>query len=164
MKKTVLLTMFWGSLLASYAAAAELYVAQNDPAANDKNSGTEAAPFKTIQAAVDTVKPGDTVYVKAGIYGEPVAITRGGKGNGRIVLSAWKDDRVILGCVPHALPGADQWQPVPGSKSFRTVLPEQTPDDMLLLVDDKAVITLYKAVPPKDDQAGWALTTRQRAR
>jgi len=135
--------------------AAEIFVAAGDAKADDKNPGTEALPFKTIQPAVDIAKPGDTVYVKAGIYSDPVAITRGGKGNGRIVLSAWKDDRVTLGCVPHALPAAEQWQPVPGSKSFRTVLPEQTPDDMLLLVDDKAVITLYKAVPPKDDQAGW---------
>ena len=64
MKRTMLFTMFFGSLLASYAVAAELYVDQNNPAAADKNPGTEAKPFKTIQAALDKAQPGDTVQAR----------------------------------------------------------------------------------------------------
>lgn len=45
-----------------------LYVSVTDPAASDDNPGTEAAPFKSIQAAAETAKPGDTVLIKAGAY------------------------------------------------------------------------------------------------
>ena len=37
MKRIMLFSMFCGSLLASYAMAAELYVDQNNPAAADKS-------------------------------------------------------------------------------------------------------------------------------
>ena len=50
------------------AGAAERFVDQKAPAADDRNPGTEAKPFKTIQTAVDVARPGDTIYVKAGLY------------------------------------------------------------------------------------------------
>src|SRR5215471_458288 len=42
------------------------------PTGNDHNSGTESAPFKTIQAAVNLAKPGTTIMVEAGTYHENV--------------------------------------------------------------------------------------------
>ena len=45
------------------ARAGNLFVDQANPKADDKNAGTLEAPFKTIQAAVDKAKPGDTVEV-----------------------------------------------------------------------------------------------------
>ena len=47
------------------AQAAALYVAPNG---SDNNSGTAAAPFATIQAAVNNAKSGDTVTLRAGTY------------------------------------------------------------------------------------------------
>jgi len=38
------------------------------PAGSDSNPGSEARPFKTIQKAADSVKPGDTVLVDDGVY------------------------------------------------------------------------------------------------
>ena len=87
MKRIMLFSMFCGSLLASYAMAAELYVDQNNPAAADKNPGTEAKPFRTIQAGVDTAKPGDTIWVKAGLYQDPVHIKKSGRPGEPITLS-----------------------------------------------------------------------------
>lgn len=58
--------------LAGAAWSADLYVAQKDPKADDKNPGTEAMPFKTIQPATDAARVGDTVYVKAGVYSDRV--------------------------------------------------------------------------------------------
>jgi hypothetical protein len=34
----------------------------------DKNPGTEDEPFETIRKACDVVKPGDTVYIRGGVY------------------------------------------------------------------------------------------------
>ena len=138
--------------------AAEIFVATGDAKADDKNPGTEALPFKTIQPAVNIAKPGDTINVKAGVYADPVRIFKhSGTADAFITLTAWKDDRVMLGNAPHPLPGADQWKPIPGTKSFQTVLPEPAPDDMLLLADDKPVVTQYKNTPPKDDQVVWGI-------
>jgi hypothetical protein len=38
------------------------------PAGSDSNPGSEARPFRTIQKAADSVKPGDTVLVDDGVY------------------------------------------------------------------------------------------------
>jgi parallel beta helix pectate lyase-like protein/uncharacterized protein DUF1565 len=58
------------------------------PTGSDSNPGSEARPFKTIQKAADSVKPGDTVLVGDGVYayGGPndchgkvvVCVSRGG--------------------------------------------------------------------------------------
>jgi hypothetical protein len=51
---------------------------------SDTNSGTQSAPFGTIQKAADTVNPGDTVLVADGTYtdtdgnGVVVYVRRGG--------------------------------------------------------------------------------------
>src|SRR5262249_12458482 len=38
------------------------------PTGADSNPGSEARPFRTIQKAADSVKPGDTVLVDDGVY------------------------------------------------------------------------------------------------
>jgi hypothetical protein len=48
---------------------------------NDSNPGTFAYPWRTIQHAANTVRPGDTVYVREGIYNESVNITASGSAN-----------------------------------------------------------------------------------
>ena len=60
-------------------AAGNTFVVNNQAAkASDKNPGTEAMPLKTIQAAANLARPGDTILVKAGIYREEVIPPRGG--------------------------------------------------------------------------------------
>ena len=45
-------------------------------------------------------KAGDTVYVKAGVYSDRVNIRTSGTPNFPITLTAWKDDRVLIGSEP----------------------------------------------------------------
>ena len=64
------------------------FVDGNNPAANDSNPGTESAPWRTIQKAANTVTPGDTVYVKTGVYDERVLINRDGTPGAKIAFKA----------------------------------------------------------------------------
>ena len=57
-----------------------LYVSQNDPKASDDNDGSEAAPFKTIQAAADKAVAGTHIIIGPGEYHECVSPKAGGNG------------------------------------------------------------------------------------
>ena len=63
--------------LAGVAEPAELFVAQED--LPPPTESRQAKPFKTIQAGVDAAKPGDTIWVKEGLYQDPVHITKSGR-------------------------------------------------------------------------------------
>ena len=115
-------------LVASSAFASQIFVAGNDPNANDTNPGTLEAPFKTIQAAMDKAQPGDTVQVRGGVYHENVRFKRGGSYNRGAIfdpqkssdiqwltLEAYKDEHVVLdGAV--TIP-AEKWQLAEGRKN-----------------------------------------------
>jgi hypothetical protein len=67
-KRILWLALFVLILLASSPVfAADYYVATTG---NDSNSGTQAAPWRTIKHAVDKMVAGCTTYVKRGIYNE----------------------------------------------------------------------------------------------
>ena len=138
--------------LTGVAWSGELIVDQKNPRADDKNPGTPAAPFKTIQAAVDKAQPGDTIWVKAGNYEEPVLITRSGTERQPITLSAWKDDRVQLGCRPRPLPVQGEWKPIQGSKSWQIKLDRDVPDDVQVLLNGKAILTFMRDTPPAEEK------------
>ena len=75
------------ALAAGQAAARDYFVDQKHPAASDKNPGTLAAPFKTIQAALDKAQADDTVQVRGGVYHEGVTFRHSGNPGG----AAWND-------------------------------------------------------------------------
>jgi hypothetical protein len=137
--------------MASSAWSAELFVDQKNPKADDKNAGTETLPFKTIPAAVALAKPGDTIWVKAGNYEEPVRIASSSKEGSPITLSAWKDDRVQIGYKPRPLPVDGKWEPLANSKSWQIKLSQDVPEDMLVLLEGQHIVTFMQDGPPKDD-------------
>ena len=55
--------------------AATLYVS---PSGNDTAMGTATAPWRTLQRAVDDLKPGDTLLIGPGNYRERMMVRRGG--------------------------------------------------------------------------------------
>jgi Periplasmic copper-binding protein (NosD) len=64
-------------VVASAASSSTIYVDNDNKSCTDTGSGTDAAPFCTIQAAADAAVAGDTVQVVEGLYG-PVSITNSG--------------------------------------------------------------------------------------
>ncbi len=142
--------------LARGVAAREYFVDQKHPQANDTNPGAESQPFRTIQPAVNLAKPGDTIYVKAGRYDDTVVIGSSGTPNHPITLTAWKDDRVVIGSELVDLPPTAEWTPVPGHRSYQVQLPEDTPGDMIVILDGKAIVTQASNEPPNDEELNWA--------
>ena len=66
-------------------------------AGNDSTgTGTESLPWKSIQKAADTVFPGDTVMVQAGLYNERVKVKRGGADNSRVTFRSAADWKVMV--------------------------------------------------------------------
>ena len=64
---------------------------------SDTNSGTEKAPFRTIQHAADLAQPGDVITVHQGIYRERVTPPRGGTADGkRITYQAAPGEKVEI--------------------------------------------------------------------
>ncbi|MBM4082811.1 MAG: DUF1565 domain-containing protein, partial [Planctomycetes bacterium] len=62
---------------------------------NDTNPGTLAAPWRTIQKAADTMKAGDTAFIRAGTYRETVTPQSGQ------TFAAYENEKpLITGCDP----------------------------------------------------------------
>ncbi len=75
------------------------------PTGSDSNSGTSAAPFRTIQRAADVVNPGDAVIVGDGIYSNSatsavgralISVTRGGASGSPVKFQAQNSHGAIL--------------------------------------------------------------------
>jgi hypothetical protein len=64
---------------------------------NDSNSGTQAAPWRTVQHAADTARAGSTVTVRGGIYEELVSINASGNASdGFITFRSYPGETVVL--------------------------------------------------------------------
>lgn len=80
--------------LASIGAnAATYYVATTG---NDSNPGTQASPWRTIQAAANKANAGDTVLVAGGTYAEKVTFTRSGAAGQPIVFQAMTGQTPVI--------------------------------------------------------------------
>lgn len=67
------------------------------PTGNDAGPGTWKRPWKTIQHAADLAGPGDTVYVRKGVYHELVTITNSGtRAGGYITFQSFPGETAIL--------------------------------------------------------------------
>jgi alpha-N-arabinofuranosidase len=87
---TLLMVLFFSTI----ATGREYHVT---PAGDDTQSGTDAAPLKTIAAAAALAQPGDTITVHAGVYRERVNPPRGGESRERpIIYQAAPGESVII--------------------------------------------------------------------
>jgi hypothetical protein len=89
MKKLSLLLCFSAAAL----GAVEYFVS---PDGRDSNPGTKAAPFATVSKAAKTVKPGDVVTVRSGVYHEVVAITARGTAAKPIIFRGAPGEKAVI--------------------------------------------------------------------
>ena len=86
MKKIIGLIWILVLLLPAIASAATYYVSTTG---SDTSSGTQTAPWKTIQKAANTMAAGDTVIVQAGSYAsERVSVAKSGSSGAPITYQA----------------------------------------------------------------------------
>ncbi len=94
MKFTTVFILFACVSVASAQPNGSYYVATTG---NDSNSGTQSAPWKTIQHAADTAHAGSTVYARAGTYEELVRINVSGNPNdGFITFRSYPGEIAVL--------------------------------------------------------------------
>jgi parallel beta-helix repeat protein len=87
-----------GIISATSSEAATYYVA---PTGNNANPGTQAQPFRTLGYGVTKLTPGDTLYVRAGLYQESVEYTRmtipsGTSWSAPVTISAYPGETVTI--------------------------------------------------------------------
>ncbi|MEA5573562.1 right-handed parallel beta-helix repeat-containing protein [Calothrix sp. UHCC 0171] len=66
------------------------------PTGSDKNPGTIDRPFKTIQKCATVVQPGETCWLRAGIYREEVRPGVSGTAEAPITFAAYKNEDVTI--------------------------------------------------------------------
>ena len=66
---------------------------------DDANDGSFSSPYKTIQKATEVMQPGDTCYVRGGVYHESVAPGNNGTAGKPITITNYQEEDVVLsGC------------------------------------------------------------------
>lgn len=63
---------------------------------DDKQDGSQAKPWKTIQHGVKRLKPGETLYLRGGTYYEKVHLTRSGTAESPIVIASYPGEMAVV--------------------------------------------------------------------
>jgi hypothetical protein len=63
---------------------------------SNSNAGSESAPWRTIQKAVNTLRPGERALVRAGTYTESLEVRRAGRASAPITIAAAPGARPML--------------------------------------------------------------------
>lgn len=85
---------FW--MMAALGTSLQAAEWQVSPGGSDLAAGTEAAPWKTIQKAANTARPGDTVIIRAGVYYELVSFPTSGTEGQPLVFKAATGEQAIV--------------------------------------------------------------------
>jgi hypothetical protein len=83
---------------------------------DDRNDGSQAKPWKTIQNGTKHLKPGETLYLRGGSYYEKVRLTRSGTAEAPIVIASYPGESAIIdgGLREFFESPETSWQPLNG--------------------------------------------------
>ncbi|WML35791.1 DUF1565 domain-containing protein [Clostridium sp. OS1-26] len=78
-----------------YASAGKTYYVS--PQGNDSYDGSFEKPYKTIQKALDELKPGDTLEIRGGIYHETTDVyNKKGSSDAWFTIKNYKNEEVTM--------------------------------------------------------------------
>lgn len=100
--------IFMGALFFAFPLRADVRHVALD--GNNKGSGSEKSPWRSIQYGVDHLNPGDTLIVHPGKYEGAVEVRRPGTSTKRILIQGMKDARIeAVPNVPVVVISAGSW-------------------------------------------------------
>ena len=140
MKKLILLIVIQLSLFSQFTWSQNIFVALNG---DDGNPGTLESPKRTVQAGVDLLDAGDTLFIREGTYHEETIIDRlVGTPGAPIVIMPYNHEIVTFdgtiqvdsawthheGSIYKTIPGYDTWQLFDGQEML---MPARWPNAFL---------------------------------
>jgi hypothetical protein len=107
---------------------------------DDSNDGSEKTPWKTINHAMPLLNPGDTLYLRGGIYHENVYCAVAGKADAPITIRSYPGERAIIdGGMPEFLNSPDKaWTPLEKGE-YRTTKSYKNIRDVIGLFGDSNI-------------------------
>jgi hypothetical protein len=110
---------------------------------DDKNAGTEAAPWRTIGHALPKLQAGDTLYLRGGVFHENVYCAVAGLKDAPITIRSYPGEQAVLdgGLREFLEAPADAWVPEPkgGPGEFRSARPHKNIRDVIGLFGDSLI-------------------------
>ena len=97
---------------------------------DDANAGTHGAPWKSLAHALRGLKPGDTLYLRGGVYYEKVALTKSGKAEAPITIASVPGELAVIdgGLREFVESPATSWEPFAGGAEGEFVSTKTFPD------------------------------------
>ena len=135
MSKRVLFTLiFTLSFLQFFSTT--YYVAPSTSGGSDSNAGTLAAPFETLQYAVNRLSAGDILYIRAGTYRETITIDEDGASGNLITIENYNNEVVTIDGTVDVTGTWSTYGSVPGAYQ----LSSYSADITQLFVDDEPMV------------------------
>lgn len=110
---------------------------------NDKNDGSQKSPWRTINHALNRAKPGDTLYLRGGVYRENVYCAVAGRKDAPITLRSYPGEQAVIdgGLAEFQAEPAKAWVPYPqgAADEFRSTKPYKNIRDVVGLFGDSLV-------------------------
>lgn len=87
-----------------------------DAKGDDADDGSKAKPWRTVRHGVKRLKPGDTLYLRGGVYHETVSLSRSGTPEAPVVIAGYPGELAVLdGGLKEFLDSpATSWEPAKG--------------------------------------------------
>ena len=135
MFKRLLLTLIFAFSFLQFFSTT-YYVAPSSSGGSDSNAGTLAAPFETLQYAINQLSAGDTLYIRAGTYRETITIDEDGTSGNLITIQNYNNEVVTI---DGTVDVTGTWSTY-GSVSGAYQLTSYSTDITQLFVDDEPMV------------------------
>ena len=111
-------------------------MAPTESGGNNSNSGTSlAAPFETLQHAIDQLTAGDILYIREGTYRETITIDEDGSSGNLITIQNYNNEVVTIDGTTDITGTWSTYNDVSGAYQF-----SYTGDITQLFVDDQPMV------------------------
>ncbi|MBL8830174.1 MAG: hypothetical protein JNM18_24570 [Planctomycetaceae bacterium] len=126
---------------------------------NDSADGSEATPWKSLRHATRQLRPGDTLYLRGGVYYERVSLTRSGTAEAPITIASYPGELATIDGGLHEFVDdpAGSWQPFAGGAADEYVSTRSYLDADERIAPDQFLPASHEPMWGKEDERPLAL-------